>query len=179
MAAAWLVVKPPGKLLKEILKFFYLKCVRIITTGAHTTNYLSELVCSNSLGSTLINKATGLLNEELHQMDSLLIESAKKSSVPAGSALAVDRIVFSQIVSEQIESHPNIEIIRKEVREIPEKPTIIASGPLTSTALARNISLMTGEDRLFFFDAIAPIVKMESINMEIAFQGSRYKQRGQ
>ena len=145
-----------------------------ISTGAHTTGSLSELVCSNSLGSTLTNKATGLLNEELTRMGSLLIESAKKSSVPAGSALAVDRMVFSQIVTDKISSHPNIRVIREEVREIPSGPAIIASGPLTSETLASEIARLTGENRLFFYDAIAPIVKLETINMEIAFQGSRY-----
>ena len=145
-----------------------------ISTGAHTTGCLSELVCSNSLGSTLTNKATGLLNEELTRMGSLLIESAKKSSVPAGSALAVDRLLFSQIVTDKISSHPNIRIIREEVRKIPSGPAIIASGPLTSESLASEIARLTGENRLFFYDAIAPIVKLETINMEVAFQGSRY-----
>ena len=159
---------------KRNIKVFLFEMRPYTPTGAHTTDQLSELVCSNSLGSTLTNKATGLLNEELYQMDSLLIESAKKSSVPAGSALAVDRTVFSQIVTDKIESHPNIGVIREEVLDIPEKPTIIASGPLTSNALAKKISRLTGEDHLFFYDAIAPIVKLESINMNIAFQGSRY-----
>jgi methylenetetrahydrofolate--tRNA-(uracil-5-)-methyltransferase len=146
-----------------------------MTTGAHSTSELAELVCSNSLGSNLPDRASGLLKEELRLLGSLLIECADRTAVPAGGALAVDRGEFSKLVSTKIKSHPQIEVIRKEVRDIPESPVIIASGPLTSDALSRAISNLSGNEHLYFFDAIAPIVTLESINMEIAFRGSRYK----
>ncbi len=143
-------------------------------TPAHTTGQLAELVCSNSLGTTLIDRAGGLLKEELRRMGSLLIPLAEESAVPAGSALAVDRHVFAQKVTEALEQHPNIEIVRQEVTEIPEGLTIIASGPLTSDALSQAIARLTGQEHLYFFDAIAPIVVADSINMDICFRGARY-----
>jgi methylenetetrahydrofolate--tRNA-(uracil-5-)-methyltransferase len=145
-----------------------------LTTGAHTTADLAELVCSNSLGSNLPDRASGLLKEELRILGSLLIQCADLTAVPAGGALAVDRIEFSKLVTHKIKSHSRIEIIREEVREIPESPVIIASGPLTSDGLSKAISSMSGNEHLYFFDAIAPIVTLESVNMEIAFRGSRY-----
>ncbi|NPA07137.1 MAG: methylenetetrahydrofolate--tRNA-(uracil(54)-C(5))-methyltransferase (FADH(2)-oxidizing) TrmFO [Chloroflexi bacterium] len=143
-------------------------------TPAHTTGQLAELVCSNSLGTTLIDRAGGLLKEELRRMGSLLIPLAEESAVPAGSALAVDRHVFAQKVTEALEQHPNVEIVRQEVTEIPEGLTIIASGPLTSDALSQAIAQLTGQEHLYFFDAIAPIVVADSINMDICFRGARY-----
>jgi methylenetetrahydrofolate--tRNA-(uracil-5-)-methyltransferase len=145
-----------------------------LTTGAHATADLAELVCSNSLGSNLPDRASGLLKEELRILGSLLIKCADRTALPAGSALAVDRVEFSKLVTRKINTHPRIEVIREEVRKIPRPPVIIASGPLTSDRLSQAISSMSGNEHLYFFDAIAPIVTLESVNMEIAFRGSRY-----
>lgn len=146
-----------------------------ITTGAHLTSDLAELVCSNSLGSNLIDRASGLLKEELRLLGSLLLKCAEETSLPAGGALAVDRIAFARAVTAAIEAHPNIQVIRAEIREIPAEPAIIASGPLTSPPLTSAIQALTGQDHLYFFDAIAPIVTCESVNMDIAFKASRYR----
>jgi methylenetetrahydrofolate--tRNA-(uracil-5-)-methyltransferase len=143
-------------------------------TGAHVSANLAELVCSNSLGSNLVDRASGLLKEELRRLNSLLIGIADKVSVPAGSALAVDRVQFSHQVTKVIENHQNIKIIRKEVTSIPDTPTIIASGPLTSQNLSKCLMEMSGEEHLFFYDAISPIVSLDSIDMNIAFKASRY-----
>lgn len=144
-------------------------------TGAHVTGNLAELVCSNSLGSNLIDRASGLLKEELRIWDSLLIDAAEKSRVPAGNALAVDRIAFSSAVETAIFAHKNIEIIREEAVSIPENtPLIIATGPLTTERLSHEIKLLTGEQNLFFYDAIAPIVSYDSINFKTAYKASRY-----
>jgi methylenetetrahydrofolate--tRNA-(uracil-5-)-methyltransferase len=145
-----------------------------LQTGAHQTHDLAELVCSNSLGSNLPDRASGLLKNETRLLGSMLLECAEDASLPAGGALAVDRELFARLVTERIESHPNIEIVREEVREIPSSSTIIASGPLTSPALSDSIAKLSGEEHLFFFDAIAPVIHTESINMEIAFRASRY-----
>lgn len=145
------------------------------TTGAHVTDRLAELVCSNSLGSKLKDRATGLLQHELKLLNSLLIRCAEESSVPAGGALAVDREVFAQLVSDHINNHPRIQVFRQEMPIIPTTPTIVASGPLTSPALADEIAKLTGQDYLFFYDAISPIVTLESIDMTIAFKASRYE----
>ena len=143
-------------------------------TGAHVTDHLAELVCSNSLGSDMADRAAGLLKNELRRMGSLLIDIAEQTAVPAGSALAVDRNMFAEKVTQEISNHPNITLIREEVIEIPSGPTVIASGPLTSTALSDQIAVLCGQKHLFFFDAISPIVSLDSINMEIAFRASRY-----
>lgn len=145
-----------------------------VQTGAHQTSDLAELVCSNSLGSNLPDRASGLLKEEARLLGSMLLECAQEAALPAGGALAVDRELFAQKVTERIETHPNIEIVREEVREIPNTPAIIASGPLTSPALSQAIAALSGEDHLFFFDAIAPVIHADSINMKIAFRASRY-----
>lgn len=145
-----------------------------LQTGAHQTRDLAELVCSNSLGSNLPDRASGLLKDELRLLGSMLLECAERASLPAGGALAVDRELFARLVTERIQSHPNIEIVREEVRDIPGTPTVIASGPLTSPALSRSIAELSGEQHLFFFDAIAPVIHAESVNMEIAFRASRY-----
>ena len=145
-----------------------------IPTGAHLGSDLAELVCSNSLGSNLSDRASGVLKNELRQLNSMLLECAEATALPAGAALAVDRDAFARMVTEKIENHPNIKIIRAEMKEIPQTPVIIASGPLTSESLTRSIAKLSGEEHLFFFDAIAPIVHAESINMEIAFRASRY-----
>jgi len=144
------------------------------STGAHQTSDLAELVCSNSLGSRLPDRASGLLQSELRRLDSMLLECAEASALPAGSALAVDRIAFSRLVTERIASQPRIEIRRQEVTEIPPGAVILASGPLTSARLSQAIAELTGEEHLHFYDAIAPIVRLESINMEVAFRASRY-----
>ncbi|MEK7442167.1 MAG: methylenetetrahydrofolate--tRNA-(uracil(54)-C(5))-methyltransferase (FADH(2)-oxidizing) TrmFO, partial [Chloroflexota bacterium] len=143
-------------------------------TGAHITDKLAELVCSNSLGSNLIDRASGLLKAELRIMDSLIVSCADECAVPAGGALAVDREKFAESVTARIESHPNIEIIREEVTRIPDEPCIIASGPLTSESLANDIARTLGSEHLYFYDALAPIVNADSIDMSIAFKASRY-----
>ena len=144
-------------------------------TGAHTTSYLAELVCSNSFGSNMPNRASGLLKEELRLLNSIVLDCAETTAVPAGGALAVDRNKFAKKVTTLLEMHPNIEIVRKEIEEIPcEVPSVIASGPLTSPALSEAIKEITNENHLYFYDAISPIVEFESINMNIAFKASRY-----
>ena len=145
-----------------------------LQTGAHQTHDLAELVCSNSLGSNLPDRASGVLKNEMRILGSMLLECAESAALPAGGALAVDRELFARLVTERIESHPNIEIVREEVKEIPNSPAIIASGPLTSPALSRSIAALSSEEHLFFFDAISPIVHADTINMEIAFRASRY-----
>jgi methylenetetrahydrofolate--tRNA-(uracil-5-)-methyltransferase len=145
-----------------------------VPTGAHTSSWLAELVCSNSLGSNLPDRASGLLKEELRRMDSMLLKCAEQAAVPAGGALAVDREVFARLVTKAIESNPNIEIIRQEMPTIPVTLTIIASGPLTSPALSQSILKLTGREHLYFYDAIAPIVTLESIDLDFAYRASRY-----
>jgi methylenetetrahydrofolate--tRNA-(uracil-5-)-methyltransferase len=145
-----------------------------MTTGAHQSANLAELVCSNSLGSNLPDRASGILKNELRMLDSLLIRCADVSTIPAGGALAVDRERFSQIVTTEIENHPLIEIVRQEITEIPNSNCIIASGPLTSPRLTIAIQNLTGLQNTFFYDAIAPIVYQATVNMDIIFEGSRY-----
>ena len=141
-------------------------------TGAHKTDNFAEIVCSNSLGSKDSSIASGLLKHELSILGSHLISIAKEVSVPAGNALAVDRVLFSKKVCELIENNPKINVIRKEIKEIPDEPAIIASGPLTSENLAEKIKEFTENENLHFFDAIAPIVEKSSINFEKAFFAS-------
>jgi methylenetetrahydrofolate--tRNA-(uracil-5-)-methyltransferase len=143
-------------------------------TGAHVSDRLAELVCSNSLGSNEIDRASGLLKEELRRLGSMLLGCAEATALPAGRALAVDREAFTQAVTAKIEAHPRIRVIRAEISEIPAGPVVIASGPLTSPALTQSIQALTGMDRLFFYDALAPVVAADSINMEIAFRASRF-----
>lgn len=143
-------------------------------TPAHVGGRLAELVCSNSLGSDLPDRAPGLLKAEMRRLDSLIMQAAEEAAVPAGGALAVDREKFAGIVTRRIESQPLIEIRREEVTSIPATPAIIASGPLTSDALAQKIAALSGHEYLYFYDALAPIVEVESINMDIAFRASRY-----
>ena len=145
-----------------------------LPTGAHVTDQLAELVCSNSLGSNQADRASGVLKNELRRLNSLLVECAEKTALPAGAALAVDREAFAKRVTEKISAHPNIELIRQEVTEIPSTPVIVASGPLTSESLSKSIAALSGDEHLFFFDAISPIVRADSIDMEIAFRASRY-----
>ncbi len=145
-----------------------------IQTGAHVSGYLAELVCSNSLGSNLIDRASGLLKEEIRRLGSLLLQCAEATALPAGGALAVDRHAFASMVTERIIHHPRIHLIRQEVKTLPAGIVVIASGPLTSPALAESIQNFSGENRLFFYDAIAPIVDVNSIDFSIAFKSSRY-----
>ena len=145
------------------------------TTGAHSTKNLAEFVCSNSLGSLDKTNASGLLKHEMEILGSYLIKIAKESQVPAGNALAIDRVLFSQKVEELIKSTNKINIIREEIKTIPENtPVILASGPLTSDELAEDIKKFTGAEHLHFFDAIAPIVEKDSIDFNKAFYASRY-----
>lgn len=148
---------------------------------AHTNKNLAEIVCSNSFKSNLHTNACGVLKEELRLLDSLLIKIADETSVPAGQALAVDREEFSKKVTQEIKSNPLIEIINEEIGDNFEEIskdviTLIATGPLTSEIMAKQISKLTGEEKLYFYDAAAPIVTKESINFDIAFFGNRYDQ---
>lgn len=146
----------------------------VATTPAHKTGHLGELVCSNSLGSLLSDRASGLLMDELTRLGSLLVRAARSAAVPSGSSLSVDREAFSSEIETSLNSHPRIRIIREEVTGLPAGPAVIASGPLTSPALAESIAQFTGTDNLFFFDALAPIIRKESIDMSIAFSASRF-----
>ena len=144
---------------------------------AHSNKDLAEIVCSNSFKSNLLTNACGLLKEELRILGSELIPIADKVSVPAGQALAVDREKFSEEVTKLIESEPNIELIREEITEIPQDGiVIIATGPLTSESFAKRIKELVGENELAFYDAAAPLIEKDSINMDIAFYGDRYEQ---
>jgi len=150
-----------------------------IGTGAHTGPSLAELVCSNSLGSNLPDRASGLLKEEMRRLNSLLLICAEATAIPAGGALAVDREEFSRLVTDRISSHPNISLVREEATRIPSGPVVIASGPLTSPSLSDEIARLAQAENLFFFDAIAPIVTFESIDLGVAFRGSRYQKEEQ
>ena len=144
------------------------------TTGAHVTGDCAEFVCSNSLGSSDILNASGLLKKEMEILDGELIKIAYENSVPAGNALAIAREDFSRAVTKKIKENPNIELVREEITKIPDGNVIIASGPLTSDKFADAIKDFTEEEHLSFFDAIAPIVEVESINFDKAFWASRY-----
>jgi len=142
---------------------------------AHRSPHLAELVCSNSLRSNAIENAAGLLKEEMRGMNSLIMKAADQTSVPAGSALAVDRIAFSRFIEENLKTFPRLAIINEEVTEIPSGGIVVlATGPLTSPSFSRAISRVTGESYLYFYDAISPIVEGESINYEKVFRASRY-----
>jgi methylenetetrahydrofolate--tRNA-(uracil-5-)-methyltransferase len=148
-------------------------------TEAHATGHLAELVCSNSLRSDSLTAPAGLLKAEMRRLDSLVIRSAELHSVPAGSALAVDRDAFSRSLTATVESLRSVQIIREEIREIPHQGIVIlATGPLTSPALSQDLSASLGEAHLYFYDAISPIVTAESIDLSIAFRASRYDKGG-
>lgn len=147
----------------------------VLSTPAHHTDQCAELVCSNSFRADNLENALGLLHAEMRMLKSLIMQKADESRIPAGGALAVDREVFSQSVTAALHQHPNIEIIRQEVGELPaEGLVLVASGPLTSDRLYQSIQQRTGESQLSFFDAIAPVIDTESINTDIAFWKSRY-----
>lgn len=143
-------------------------------TSAHKTDMFAELICSNSLRAAGIENAVGLLKEEMRMMDSLIMKAADASKVEAGGALAVDRDVFSKYITDYLNEMDNIEIINEEVKDIPNGPVIIASGPLTSDDLHQNIASLLGEEYMYFFDAVAPIVTYDSIDMNKVFLASRY-----
>jgi methylenetetrahydrofolate--tRNA-(uracil-5-)-methyltransferase len=149
------------------------------TTPAHETDRLAEMVCSNSFRSDdAEHNAVGLLHQEMRALHSLVIRSADKHRVPAGSALAVDREGFATEITRTIEEHPNIQVVRERVDALPHHPAIVATGPLTGSALAEAIAAVTGEGALAFFDAIAPIVHRESIDMDIAWMAARWDKGG-
>ena len=159
------------------VKLYEMKPVKF--SDAHSNPDFAEVVCSNSFKSNLITNACGLLKEELRRLGSELIKIADEVKVPAGQALAVDRDLFSRRVTEELEKNEYIEIIREEVTKIPEEGiVIIATGPLTSDDFAKEIGKITGEDKLYFYDAMAPIVEKETIDMNIAFYGDRYGKVG-
>ncbi|HEY1408302.1 MAG TPA: methylenetetrahydrofolate--tRNA-(uracil(54)-C(5))-methyltransferase (FADH(2)-oxidizing) TrmFO [Promineifilum sp.] len=145
-----------------------------LSTPAHETSWLAELVCSNSLGSKLAHKAPGLLKSELRGLGSLIMACAEATAVPAGSSLAVDRERFAELVTARIAGHPGITLISQEVQRIPDGPAVIASGPLTSPSLTEAIGNLTGRDYLYFYDAVSPIVLAETVDNSIAFRQSRY-----
>lgn len=145
------------------------------STGAHTGSDFAEFVCSNSLGSTGTSSASGLLKEEALLLGSTLMKTAFDTRVPSGNSLSIDRHGFSAKITDLINNHPNIQVVRKEVVKIPQNtPAIIATGPLTSDTLCNDIKCLTGEENFHFYDAIAPIVKKESVNFEKAFYASRW-----
>jgi methylenetetrahydrofolate--tRNA-(uracil-5-)-methyltransferase len=144
------------------------------TTPAHQSDQLAELVCSNSLGSSRPDRAAGMLKSELRRLNSLILAVAEAHALPAGGALAVDREAFAAAVTEAITAHPRITLLREEVTVVPQVPAVIASGPLTSPAFAEDLARVTGREHLFFYDALSPIVQLDSVDMTIAFRQSRY-----
>ncbi len=143
-------------------------------TPAHKTGLFAELVCSNSLRAAGLENAVGLLKEEMRMLDSLIIRCADATKVPAGGALAVDRNLFSGLVTKEIRNNPLIEVIEEEITSLPKGPLIIATGPLTSDALSIKIKELINEEYLYFYDAAAPIIELDSINMDICYKKSRY-----
>lgn len=146
------------------------------TTGAHNTSLFGELVCSNSLKNKNLNNACGLLKEEMRLFDSIILEAASHSEVPAGNALSVDRTLFGEYITNKINNHPNIRVHIEEVSELKAGINIIATGPLTSDKMAKQLASLLGEEFLFFYDAAAPIIEKDSIDMNIAYKKSRYDQ---
>lgn len=165
--AAWQIASRGVK-----VKLYEMRPVK--QTPAHHTDKFAELVCSNSLRANALTNAVGVIKEEMRMMNSLVIKAADQASLPAGGALAVDRHEFSGFITEQLKNHPLVEVVNEEVTEIPEGITVIATGPLTSETLAKKIQQLTGEDYLYFYDAAAPIVEKDSINMDKVYLKSRY-----
>ncbi|WP_226534677.1 FADH(2)-oxidizing methylenetetrahydrofolate--tRNA-(uracil(54)-C(5))-methyltransferase TrmFO [Fictibacillus halophilus] len=165
--AAWQIASRGIK-----VKLYEMRPVR--QTPAHHTEKFAELVCSNSLRANTLTNAVGVLKEEMRKLNSVIISSADDCAVPAGGALAVDRHEFAGLVTERVKNHPNVEVITEEVTEIPDGPTIIATGPLTSDHLSKALNSLTGEEYLYFYDAAAPIIEVESINMDKVYLKSRY-----
>jgi methylenetetrahydrofolate--tRNA-(uracil-5-)-methyltransferase len=165
--AAWQIANRGIK-----VKLFEMRPVR--QTPAHHTEKFAELVCSNSLRANTLTNAVGVLKEEMRKLNSVIISSADDCAVPAGGALAVDRHEFAGLVTERVKNHPNVEVITEEVTEIPEGPTIVATGPLTTDSLSKALNTLTGEEYLYFYDAAAPILEVDSINMDKVYLKSRY-----
>ncbi|MFD2443511.1 FADH(2)-oxidizing methylenetetrahydrofolate--tRNA-(uracil(54)-C(5))-methyltransferase TrmFO [Bacillus sp. CGMCC 1.16607] len=165
--AAWQIAKRGIK-----VKLFEMRPVK--QTPAHHTDKFAELVCSNSLRANTLTNAVGVLKEEMRRLDSVIIQAADECAVPAGGALAVDRHEFAARVTELVRNHPNVTVLNEEVTDIPEGPTVIATGPLTSEGLSNSLRNLTGEDYLYFYDAAAPILEKESINMDKVYLKSRY-----
>jgi methylenetetrahydrofolate--tRNA-(uracil-5-)-methyltransferase len=166
--AAW-------QLLKRGISVTLFEMKPVSFSPAHKSPLLGELVCSNSLRSNEVENAAGLLKEELRMMDSLIIEAADHNAVPAGKALAVNRELFSVYIEDSLSAFDTFNLVRKEISEIPTNvPIIVATGPLTSDSLAENISALTGDENLFFYDAISPIIYAESIDYSKVFRASRY-----
>ena len=162
------------QLAKRGIKVHLYEMRPIKMTPAHQTGGFAELICSNSLRAAGIENAVGLLKEEMRRMDSLIIRAADATKVEAGGALAVDRELFSKYITDELLNHPNVEVHYEEVKSIPDTPVIIASGPLTSDELHVEIGKLVGHDYMYFFDAVAPIVTYESIDMNKCFLASRY-----
>ena len=150
----------------------------LVTSPAHHTDHLAELVCSNSFKSTRPDSAAGLLKAELERMGSVLLDCAHRAAVPAGGALAVDRVKFSELVEAEVAARPNIEVVHGEVTQIPEGHVVIAAGPLCSPALSGEVMKLVGGDSLAFFDAAAPIVDASTLDMDVLFSQSRYEEQG-
>lgn len=165
--AAWQIAKRGVK-----VRLYEMRPVK--QTPAHHTDQFAELVCSNSLRANTLTNAVGVIKEEMRLLDSVILTAADKCSVPAGGALAVDRHEFAGYVTETVKNHPLVEVIHEEVTEIPEGITVIATGPLTSKALAEKIQALTGEEYLYFYDAAAPIIEKDSIDMDKVYLKSRY-----
>lgn len=165
--AAWQIANRGVK-----VRLFEMRPVK--QTPAHHTAKFAELVCSNSLRANTLTNAVGVLKEEMRMLDSIIMASADECSVPAGGALAVDRHEFAARVTEKIKSHENVTVIHEEVTSIPDGTTVIASGPLTSPELSLQLKQLTGEDYLYFYDAAAPILEKDSINMDKVYLKSRY-----
>lgn len=159
------------------VKMYEMRPVRM--TGAHSTDALAELVCSNSLKSEGGDTASGTFKEELDALGCRLLAAARECRVPSGSALAVDRAKFSAAVEKELFSHPRFELVREEVTELPSAPAVVATGPLTSDALAARLAELTGEENLHFYDAVAPIVEFSSVDMRRAYFGGRYGKGGE
>ena len=165
--AAWQIAKRGVR-----VRLFEMRPVK--QTPAHHTDKFAELVCSNSLRANTLTNAVGVIKEEMRMLDSVIMKAADQCAVPAGGALAVDRHEFAGYVTENVKNHPLVEVINEEVTELPEGITIIATGPLTSPALAEKIQQLTGQDYLYFYDAAAPIVEKDSIDMDKVYVKSRY-----
>ncbi|WP_243556043.1 FADH(2)-oxidizing methylenetetrahydrofolate--tRNA-(uracil(54)-C(5))-methyltransferase TrmFO [Priestia megaterium] len=165
--AAWQIAKRGLK-----VRLYEMRPVK--QTPAHHTDKFAELVCSNSLRANTLTNAVGVLKEEMRLLDSVIIRSADECAVPAGGALAVDRHEFAALVTESVKNHPNVTVVNEEITEIPHGPTVIATGPLTSKDLSEKLRALTSEDYLYFYDAAAPIIEKDSIDMDKVYLKSRY-----
>lgn len=165
--AAWQIAKRGLK-----VRLYEMRPVK--QTPAHHTDKFAELVCSNSLRANTLTNAVGVLKEEMRLLDSVIIRSADECAVPAGGALAVDRHEFASRVTESVKNHPNVTVVNEEITEIPQGPTVIATGPLTSKDLSEQLRALTSEDYLYFYDAAAPIIEKDSIDMDKVYLKSRY-----